>query len=186
VYIQNNGSNKFEIMPLPSGAQFSPMFGTMVTDLDEDGNLDVLAVGNSYACEVLTGYYDAGIGNYLLGDGKGNFKEVPVTKSGFFVDGDAKAMAKLISKGGQELVLVTQNSDSLKVFAKPGKRAGDAESVVHVGPNDEYVIVELANGKKRKEELYRGSGYLSSSSRAIIKNKNILKVTVAGKGSENR
>jgi enediyne biosynthesis protein E4 len=186
VYIQNNGHSKFEIKPLPAEAQFSPMFGTVVTDLDEDGNLDVLAVGNSYASEVLTGYYDAGIGNFLRGDGKGNFKAVPVMQSGFFVDGDAKAIAKLISNEGKELLLVTQNRDSLKVFTKPGKISGGNESVVRLEPDDEYVIVELGNGKKRKEELYWGNGYLSSSSRAIIKNKNISKVTAPNKSIANR
>ena len=184
VYIQNNSNNKFEIKPLPTEAQFAPMFGTLITDLDEDGNLDILSVGNSYACEVLSGYYDAGIGNYLRGDGNGNFKSVPVTQSGFFVDGDAKAMAKLISNEGKELLLVTQNRDSLKVFTKSGKTTTGAGSVVRLKPDDEYAIVELANGKKRKEELYRGSGYLSSSSRAIIQNGNISKVTTTGTKNE--
>ncbi len=186
VYIKNNGNNKFEIKPLPTEAQFSPMYGTMITDLDEDGNLDILSVGNSYACEVLSGYYDAGIGNYLRGDGKGNFKAVPVTQSGFFVDGDAKAMAKLISKEGKELLLVTQNRDSLKIFTKPGNITSGAGSVVRLKPDDEYAIIELANGKKRKEELYRGNGYLSSSSRAIIKNGGISKVTTSGAKTEKR
>jgi enediyne biosynthesis protein E4 len=184
VYIQNNGNNKFEIKPLPSEAQFSPMFGMMITDLNEDGNLDILSVGNSYASEVLSGYYDAGIGNYLQGDGKGNFKNVQVKQSGFFVDGDAKAMAKLISGDGRELLIVTQNRDSLKVFTKPGKIPGEELSVVRLKPDDESVIIELSNGKRRKEELYRGNGYLSSSSRAIIKNKNIPKVTTLRNRSE--
>jgi enediyne biosynthesis protein E4 len=183
VFIQNNGNNKFEIKPLPSESQFSPMFGMVITDLDEDGNLDILSAGNSYASEVLSGYYDAGIGNYLQGDGKGNFKPVPVTRSGFFVDGDAKAMAKLISNDGREMLIVTQNRDSLKVFAKPGKIAAE---VVRLNTDEESFIVELANGKKRKEELYRGNGYLSSSSRAIIKSKNILKITPFNRESEKR
>ncbi|SKC81515.1 VCBS repeat-containing protein [Ohtaekwangia koreensis] len=186
VYIQNNGNNNFEIKPLPPQAQFSPMFGMLITDLDEDGNLDILSVGNSYASEVLSGYYDAGIGNYLQGDGKGNFKAVPVTQSGFFVDGDAKAIAKLISKQGRELFLVTQNRDSLKVYMKPGKITSGVQSVVRVKPDDEYAIVELANGKKRKEELYIGSGYLSSSSRAFVKNRNVSKVTTSGRTPEKR
>jgi len=181
VYIQNNGGNKFEIIPLPSEAQFSPLFGTLITDLDEDGNLDVMAVGNSYASEVLTGYYDAGIGNYLHGDGKGNFQAVPVTQSGFFVDGDAKAIAKLISDEGKELVLVTQNRDSLKVFTRPGKAVIDKASIVRLKPDTDYVIVELTNGKKRREEFYLGNGYLSSSANAIIKNKNVARVTIFAK-----
>lgn len=186
VYIQNNGNNTFEIKPLPIEAQFSPMFGTLITDLDEDGNLDVLSVGNSYASEVLSGYYDAGIGNYLRGDGNGNFKFVPVAQSGFFVDGDAKAIANLISNDGKELVLVTQNRDSLNVFTKPGNTTKGTVSVVRLKPDDEYAILELVNGKKRKVEFYRGSGYLSSSSRAIIKNGNISTVTTSGGKGEER
>jgi enediyne biosynthesis protein E4 len=177
-YIQNNGNNQFDIRPLPTQAQFSPMFGTLVTDVDEDGNLDVLSVGNSYACEVLSGYYDAGIGNFLKGDGRGDFKSVPVKDSGFFVDGDAKALAKLISQAGNELYLVTQNRGPMKVFTKP--QEPEMTFVVRFGEMDEYAIVELANGRKRKEEVYRGSGYLSTSSRAIRKNKSISRIVLSG------
>ena len=56
------------------------MFGISVTDVNEDGNLDILTVGNSYSTEPLTGYYDAGIGTCLLGDGGGDFKSVKVIK----------------------------------------------------------------------------------------------------------
>lgn len=183
VYIQNNGNNQFEIKPLPTEAQFSPMFGTVVADVDEDGNLDLLAVGNSYACEVLSGYYDAGIGNFLRGDGSGNFKSVSVNQSGFFVDGDAKALARLVSAEGKELFVVTQNRDSLKVFAKPLQTPGTSESVVKLKADDVYAIVELTNGKKRKQEVYLGGGYLSSSTNSIVKNKTISKVTVADKSN---
>lgn len=184
VYIQNNGNNTFEVKPLPLEAQFSPMFGIQITDLDEDGNLDILSVGNSYACEVLSGYYDAGIGNYLQGDGNGKFKAVPVTQSGFFVDGDAKAIARLISKDGKELFIVTQNRDSLKIFMKPTSEKTQNSSVVRLKPGDEYAIIELANGKKRKEERYIGNGYLSSSSGTFIRNGNVSKITTSAKAIE--
>ncbi len=177
VYLQNNGDMKFEITPLPAPAQFSPMFGTLVTDLDEDGNLDVLAIGNSYACEPLTGYYDAGIGNFLRGDGKGSFQSVPVTESGFFVDGDAKALAQLVLKGGEQLFLATQNRDSLKVFSKSVLAKKSDDNVIRIKPSEDYAIVELADGRKRKQEFYHGNGYLSSSSRAIIKGRNVEKIT---------
>ncbi|HEY0743686.1 MAG TPA: VCBS repeat-containing protein [Chryseosolibacter sp.] len=180
-YIQNNGNNQFEVKPLPTEAQFSPMFGTVVTDVDEDGNLDVLAVGNSYACEVLSGYYDAGIGNFLKGDGNGNFKSVSINQSGFFVDGDAKALARLISAEGRELFVVTQNRDSLKVFTRPFQTSTNSDPVVKLKPNDGYAILELSNGKKRKQEVYLGTGYLSSSSNSIIRNKTISKVAVGTK-----
>lgn len=183
VYIQNNGENKFEIKPLPTAAQLSPVFGTLVTDLDEDGNLDLITVGNSYACEVLTGYYDAGIGCYLRGDGKGNFTTVPVTQSGLFVDGDAKSLASLISNEGDEIFLVSQNRDKLKTFSKREKASGP-EAVVRLKANDRYALVELANGKMRREEIYYGSGYLSSSSRVIRKNRSVTKVTPVSNAGE--
>ncbi len=185
VYIRNNGNNEFTIKALPAEAQFSPMYGTLVTDVDEDGNLDVLTVGNSYASEVLTGYYDAGIGNFLQGDGQGNFRSVPATKSGFFVDGDAKAIAKLVSREGRALFLITQNRDSLKVFTKPAPAGHSSDSVVTLNPDDGYATVELVNGNKRKHEIYLGSGYLSSSTTAIIKNKNISRITVGDRSSGN-
>lgn len=175
VYIQNSGNGKFDIKPLPLEAQFSPVFGALVTDVNEDGNLDILAVGNSYASEVLSGYYDAGIGNYLLGDGNGNFKSVPVTQSGFFVDGDAKAIAKLVAADGKELMIITQNRDYLKVFTAP-RVSNEKLPVTRLSSSDDYAIIELANGKKRKEEFYRGNGYLSSSSRAVVQNKSVASV----------
>ncbi len=185
VYIQNNGNDRFEIKPLPAEAQFSPMFGTLITDVDEDGNLDVLAVGNSYASEVLSGYYDAGIGNFLRGDGNGNFKPVSVNQSGFFVDGDAKALARLISGDGKELFVITQNRDSLKVFTKCDQASAGSDSVVKLTPNDRYAIVTLASGKKRKQEAYLGTGYLSSSANSIIRNKTISSVAITGKTDLN-
>jgi enediyne biosynthesis protein E4 len=184
VYIQNNGNNQFEIKALPVQAQFSPMFGTAVVDLDEDGNLDVMAIGNSYASEILTGYYDAGIGNFLQGDGKGNFKSIPVKASGFFVDGDAKAIAQLTLNSGNQLLLVTQNRDSLKVFKNSDTLNRTAGSFVRINPTEEYAIIEFADGRKRKQEFYLGSGYLSSSSRTIVKGRKIASVNlISRKGS---
>jgi hypothetical protein len=154
------------------------MFGIEIVDLDEDGNLDIMTIGNSYASEILTGYYDAGIGNFLQGDGKGNFKAIPVTESGFFVDGDAKAMAQLTLKNGNQLLLVTQNRDSLKVFKKSDYTNQEVGSFVRIEPKEEYAIIEFTDGRKRKQEFYLGSGYLSSSSRTIIKGRKIASINL--------
>ena len=81
-YLENKGNGNFVITPLPVQLQFSPVYGVVVNDYNHDGNLDALLVGNSYATEVSTGRYDASIGLYLRGDGKGNFTVVPVTSSG--------------------------------------------------------------------------------------------------------
>ncbi len=178
VYLENKGYNTFTIKQLPVEAQYSPMYGTIVEDVNKDGNLDILSVGNSYASETLSGFYDAGIGNCLQGDGAGNFKPVHVTRSGFFVDGDAKGLSSLTLGTGQQLFLTTQNRDSLKAFSYQNTSEIPKENIVRGNSLTNSAIVELKGGKKRKHEFYYGSGYLSSSSRAIVKDKTISNIIV--------
>jgi hypothetical protein len=54
-YIENKGAGKFEMHALPVEAQLSPIYGMLCTDIDNDGNLDVVCAGNSYAPEVQAG-----------------------------------------------------------------------------------------------------------------------------------
>ncbi len=117
-YIENLGGGNFSLRPLPIFCQTSTINDLLIDDYDNDGNLDVMAVQNDYSFEPLGGLYDAGIGLLLKGDGKGNFTNTPVTKSGFYVSGDAKSIAKVATKDKKELFIVTQNQDSLKVFEK--------------------------------------------------------------------
>ena len=178
-YINNLGNGKFEMKPLPTEAQVSPVFGMVVTDFDGDGNLDLLAVGNDYSNEVLTGFFDSGIGNCLKGDGKGNFKAIHNLKSGFFVDSDAKGFVQLTTANNKTLSIVTSNKDSLKVFESDINKKS-----ITIGAFDAYAEIELLNNKKRKVEFYYGSGYLSQPSRAIQVNdkfKNIYITDSKGK-----
>ena len=120
-YLENKGNGNFEIKHLPIESQISPIYGIMVKDINQDGNLDLLTIGNDYSTETLTGRYDAGIGNYLQGDGKGNFKNISVKKSNFFVMGDAKNLAALKLKDGSSLFLASRNNDKMLVFRKTKK-----------------------------------------------------------------
>lgn len=161
-YLENLGKGKFRITALPLEAQFSPVYGMVTADYNDDGNLDVLLVGNSYSPEVISGRDDASIGLYLQGDGRGKFKSVKVEDSGFLADNDAKGMAALIEPDGHELVIVANNDSRVKAYAtkKKGK---------YYRPNkeDAYALVTFANGKTSKYEFYFGSTYLSQSSRAM-------------------
>lgn len=176
VYIENKGSENFIIRQLPIDAQFAPIYGIAVTDVNDDGNLDVVSVGNSYASETLNGFYDAGIGNYLQGDGAGNFQSATVNKSGFFVDGDAKALAMLTSGNGDQLFIATQNRDSVRIFRKWDSTIDANGTNDNVSPYSNFATIELTNGKKRKHEFYHGSGYLSSSSRQPQRGKSIVNI----------
>ncbi|MEO6454966.1 MAG: VCBS repeat-containing protein, partial [Ginsengibacter sp.] len=165
VYIENLGNGKFITKNLPVQAQFAPLFGMIATDIDHDGKLDLLGAGNFYSTDVIIGKYDAGKGLTLLGDGMGDFKYVALTESGFIPDKDAKAMSRIESNKNGSLIIITQNSDSLKIF-KDNTVAGFKR--IYPTQNETYAVLNLKNGSKRKLELSYGSGYLSQSSRSLI------------------
>ncbi len=153
----------------------------VVNDYNHDGNLDALLVGNSYATEVSTGRYDASIGTYLRGDGKGNFTPVAVTSSGFMVDQDAKGLASLITADGRELILAGINNGKLKVHSTN-------TSTKYFSPkaNDAYAIIKLKTGVSYKHEFYYGSTYLSSSTRKFPLTDEIDEITVFSFSGEKR
>ncbi len=115
-FFKNNGAGQFTANPLPVEAQFAPMRGIEVLDINNDGNLDIMAVGNLYQAEVETIRYDAGTGWCLFGDGKGNFKMMPVLQSGFKADRDARDIA-IIHKPSP-LFIVANNNDKVQIFKK--------------------------------------------------------------------
>lgn len=185
-YIENTGNGKFTIKPMPSAVQTAPVNGMVTNDVNSDGNLDVLLVGNDYGNEVFMGRYDAFTGLLLLGDGKGNFQIVPSSKSGFLVDGDAKGLVRLLASGGEELFLATQNRDVLKVFSKISSRA-PVRSVFSPEPEECSAEFIYSDGTKMKTEFYYGSGYLSQSSRKLTIPDDVKEVIVYNfKGQSRR
>ena len=162
-FIRNNGDGTFDVAPLPTWTQVSPMNGMLVLDANSDGNLDILMAGNDYGNEVFSGRYDAGTGVVLLGDGDGNFRHEPGTVSGFVVDGDGKALAR-IKSGSGDLILATQNADSLRVFAS--SKITQSKNFTPL-PLDCRADFSFADGSKQRIEFYHGSGYLSQSTRTV-------------------
>lgn len=111
----NKGRNEFETKRLPPEAQLFPVTGIQVADINRDGITDLLLAGNDYSTEVETGRNDAGIGLVLLGDGKGSFRPLPVTRSGFYVPGDVKCL-EWIRIGGQPCLIAGKNSDFIQLI----------------------------------------------------------------------
>ncbi|CAA9315952.1 MAG: FIG01019539: hypothetical protein [uncultured Cytophagales bacterium] len=184
-YLQNLGNGKFALTPLPAPVQFAPVKGMLPTDADGDGHLDLLLVGNDYATEVFTGRYDALVGQVLRGDGKGGFAAVPLARSGFFVDGDARGVAQLADARGNLLTVVTQNRDSVRVFrATPAPGAGTSAIVLE--PGDAWVEIGYADGRKQTLEAHYGGTYLSQSTRTLSVPAGARTVTVINYAGERR
>jgi enediyne biosynthesis protein E4 len=112
IYLENK-NGKFIIHQLPVQAQMSCINQILVDDYDKDGNLDILIAGNMYNSEVETPRNDAGYGLFLKGNGKGKFKPVSATQSGFFAPGDVKDMA-FVKVKNQKNILVIKNNDYLQ------------------------------------------------------------------------
>lgn len=101
----------FDRVYLSNYAQMGPINKSIIRDVNKDGQLDIIAVGNNYGAEVETMRYDGGRGIVLLGSGDGNFSPLSPLESGFFVNTDAKDMVMI-----GNLLLVTSNADVLKCF----------------------------------------------------------------------
>jgi hypothetical protein len=174
-YLENLGNNKFGVRSLPVRAQVAPVNGIVTADVNNDGNTDVLMIGNDYGNEVFTGRYDAFKGLVLLGNGKGQFETTPATESGLDVDGDGKALAKLSTPAGRMLYIATQNRDSVKIFS-----SSDTEKnlMYRPAPGDAWAELTYKDGKKQKVEFYFGSGYLSQSSRNIVVSPLVVSIVV--------
>ncbi|MEL7532397.1 MAG: VCBS repeat-containing protein, partial [Bacteroidota bacterium] len=115
-YIENLGNAKFRLKPLDWAMQAAPIMDFWVEDINQDGNLDALAIGNSYATEVKTGRYDAFTGACMLGNGDGTFSVLRGAESGFLADKDARKIKKIKIKNDQYAYLVANNADSLDCF----------------------------------------------------------------------
>ena len=115
VYIENLGNGGFKITELPTMAQLSNINDVLVDDVNGDGFLDALCVGNLFVSEIETPRSDAGIGALLLGDGRGGFTMQHHTSSGFFARGDAKKIVKMKHMDKPTLA-VANNNDVLQIF----------------------------------------------------------------------
>ncbi len=171
-YIENIGKGKFKMSALPQAAQMAPVNGILSSDIDGDGNMDAVLVGNDYGNDVFWGRLDAMNGLWLRGDGKGGFIPVTYRESGFFVPGDAKSIVQLTGEGDERLILAAQNRDSLKVFTLPPVKT------VRLQDDDAWCLIEYEDGRSRKEEFYYGSSFLSQTERVLLLTDNVEKVSL--------
>jgi len=113
VYLENNGNGSFSVSHLTNEAQMGPTISVISTDINNDGNIDVMGVGAIYDAEVETIRYDSNFGYVLLGDGKGNFTYS--NKYAPNIDSDSKNVSAITINGKQHYIVVS-NNEPLHVF----------------------------------------------------------------------
>jgi hypothetical protein len=181
-WFENLGDGTFKVRSLPVEVQFAPVFGMLADDYDHDGHLDLLLTGNSYSFNVEDGQFDAFTGLLVRGDGRRGFSAVPARETGFFVDGDAKAMTVLSMPKGSDMILVAQNSGELKAF----KYQRSGMEPIRLRQDDLKAEILYNDGKTECREFYYGSGYLSHSSRILHVPENAHTVKIISFTGESR
>jgi enediyne biosynthesis protein E4 len=112
----NLGRGTFELRPLPTAAQFAPVYASLAGDFDGDRKIDLIVAGNFYGVTPVQGRYDASYGLLLRGDGNGSFTAVDMEQSGLDMDGQARRMALLQRANGERLIVVARNDDRLQII----------------------------------------------------------------------
>ena len=115
-YIENLGNGNFKLTALPQACQIASINDICVKDIDNDGYLDALLVGNDMTSETNYGYNDGLTGVFLKGGEKG-FEVLKSNFSGFYVPGQANHIIQFNNKRGEHIVLATQNKQSAKLFS---------------------------------------------------------------------
>lgn len=179
VYLENKGKGHFEIHQLPNEVQMSPIFAMLPEDVNGDGNMDVLCVGNNFSSEVQNGRYDAQGSFVLFGDGNGGFTW---NRSIFYLDGDAKSLVKLHLADDNILYLTGINSAGLKAF----KHYRTTLESIALQPSDAYALITMRDGRTERREFFFGNSYLSQSSRIFDRQPWMKKVVIMNNYGERK
>jgi hypothetical protein len=121
VFLQQKDGT-FQFAPLPRLAQLAPVNAIIARDLDGDGQLDLLCVGNNFGPEANTGRFDGGLGVLLKGDSQGGFTPLSPAQSGLSVPGDARSAVVVSVPGSKRPAVVVSRCDGPLLLFTPANR----------------------------------------------------------------
>lgn len=166
-----NNSGVFSIENLPRLAQSGPIYGMTAADIDENGFMDVMGIGNSFSPRIQYGRDDALDGFILMNNGKTlNFSNG--IENGFYVPGDAKSLVWIDFNGKSLCLVANRNNERSKIFNLKNKKLSFKPAPALASK----AIIELKNGSSRIENLSPGSGYLSASRPGVWVNNQVKSV----------
>lgn len=105
----NNGNGKFTIQKLPPLSQMCCINTVCSTDINQDGFADIITGGNQFGFLPQYERLDAGHGEVLLNDGKGNFIRVDEFNTGLHLQGEVRDIKKIKVKGSYEYLFLQNN-----------------------------------------------------------------------------
>lgn len=104
---------------LPSAAQISYVNDIVSTDVDKDGDVDLILGGNELYTPIQTGSSDGSIGCVLINNGKAEFHAMPPREAGLRLDQWVKGLDIIDVQGSQ--VLCGWRNDEEPLFFKLGR-----------------------------------------------------------------
>lgn len=113
--LENKGGGTFINHPLPIEAQFAPVFGIALLDVNHDGLKDLVLGGNQTYTRIKIGKMDANYGMLFLNKGKFSFEYVPQSLSGFNIRGDVRDIV-VIPRQGETRIYFGRNNKSVAEY----------------------------------------------------------------------
>lgn len=165
---------RFEGRAFPWWSQLTTGFAPSVSDLDGDGNQDILLSQNFFATDVKIPRRDAGRGLWLRGDGTGAFTPVKGHNSGLRVYGEQRAAPLAdFNRDGRVDVLVAQNGADTKLYRNVGATPGIRVRLEGRGGNLDAIgaVVRLRyadGGMGPASVVSAGSSYWSQHSSTTV------------------
>ncbi|HAB18781.1 MAG TPA: hypothetical protein DCE44_20370, partial [Verrucomicrobiales bacterium] len=164
-----NRGRRFEVIPLPREAQWSPAFGLAVADFNADGHIDVALAQNLFAVRNDDSRLDAGRGLLLQGDGHGGFAALSSQVSGITVEGEQRgAAAADFDEDGRMDLVITQNGASTVLWHNVGTPVGIRVRLVGPPGNPDGLGAVVTPTRGAAQTVTGGGGYWSQAGAVMV------------------